>query len=44
MEDEDQRKLMSERGTGTLVFVPWNEVNSHSINQTIREMDVWIPG
>lgn len=43
-DDADQQKQQSERGKGTLVFVPWSEVNSHSINANIKQMDVWIPG
>lgn len=44
MEDEVQEKVASNRGCNTLVFVPWNEVNTHLINLSKQEMDVWIPG
>jgi F-box only protein C-terminal region len=43
-EDATQDRTESSRGRGTLVFVPWSQVNSHDINLHKSEMDVWIPG
>eukprot|EP00892_Ulva_mutabilis_P002722 jgi/Ulvmu1/12450/UM009_0102.1 len=43
-EDDTQSRNESSRGRGTLVFVPWEQMNSHIINLGKREMDVFIPG
>jgi F-box protein 9 len=43
-EDQQQEKILSEKGCNTLVFVPSQQVNSHMINLSKDEMDVWIPG
>lgn len=44
VDDETQSRTESHRGRGTLVFVPWSQVNTHIINLSKREMDVFIPG
>jgi hypothetical protein len=43
-EDYQQEKIVSNKGCNTLIFVPWHQVNSHLINLSKDEMDVWIPG
>jgi F-box only protein C-terminal region len=43
-EDVAQEKHVSRRGTNTLVFVPWSGVQTHIINLSKTEMDVFIPG
>lgn len=44
VDDDSQSRTESDRGRGTLVFVPWAQVNTHIINLGKREMDVFIPG
>lgn len=41
--DGSHEKHVSNRGTNTLVFVPWTEVQTHIINLNRHEMDVFIP-
>lgn len=43
-EDDTQDRTESQRGRGTLVFVPWSQVNTHIINLHKSEMDIWIAG
>jgi F-box protein 9 len=35
---------IANRGMSTLVFVPWDEVNSHEINKGVDEMDFYVTG